>query len=63
MPDIEISYIGYLKSIYREVLENIEYITEIEGIEIPKVWQDKIVQPIDFAIQTLELDHNDMKGK
>ncbi len=37
-------------TIYDEVKENIEYITEVEGIEIPQVWQDKILQPLDFAI-------------
>lgn len=53
---ISVDAAGFVRHIYREVEENLEYITEIEGIDIPKVWQDKILQPIDFAIQILEAD-------
>jgi hypothetical protein len=56
---------GYLQHIYREVEENLEYITEIEGVEIPKVWQDKILAPIAFAIAVAQADDegNDLQLK
>lgn len=39
----------YLERVRLETSENIEYITGIEGVEIPKVWQEKILMPLDFA--------------
>lgn len=52
------SIVDYLRALRKEVVEEIDYIVEIEGYEIPQVWRDKIVQPIDFEIahQALEAE-------
>lgn len=49
----------YLKKIYSEVEDEITYIVEVEGVEIPEPWRSRILQPIDFAIQQQELEEND----
>ena len=51
-----------VKNLYSEVKENIDYIVSVEGIEIPQVWQDKILQPLDFAIADLTNQLNQLKG-
>ena len=49
----------YLESILAEVSGNIDYIVNTEGIEIPDVWRDKIIEPMWFAITQQRLGESD----
>ena len=44
-----------LSMLYEQVKGNIELSVEVEGVEIPKVWQEKILEPIAFAVYQQEL--------
>lgn len=51
----KLSVSAYLKTIYEDVKENIDYVVTVEGVDIPQVWQQRILEPLAFAfaLQTL----------
>jgi len=51
----------YLENLLAEIQGNIAYIVDIEGVEIPDVWRDKIVEPMWFAISQQRVEEGEVK--